>query len=166
MPSLVRLVLASLPLLKLFASALPGAPMYDSPPIEPKEPIQLFPARDLSAFYTWLPDSGYADTDPVFQVVDQIDGGPAIRVSGQHDGGLVTRANYTNYRLVVEFRHGNILWAPRTNYARFRHPVARPRRGRRLSPGFQISMDPIGRISNHRGRHGRSAAAGRSRAEC
>lgn len=118
MPSFVRLVLASLPLLNFFVPASPGASTYDSTPIEPKELIQLFPARDLSAFYTWLPDSGYADPDRVFQVVDQIDGAPAIRVSGQHDGGLVTRANYTNYRLVVEFRHGNILWAPRTANAR------------------------------------------------
>jgi len=85
-PSLVRLVFASRPLLKLFAAAVPGEPMDDSPLIEPKEPIQLFPARNLSAFYTWLPDSGYADPARVFQGVDQIDGAPAICFSGQPDG--------------------------------------------------------------------------------
>ena len=44
---------------------------------------------------------GRNDPDRVFTVVDQIDGAPAIRISGQHWGGIVTRESYTNYRLVV-----------------------------------------------------------------
>ena len=90
-------------------------------PITPKETIVLFDGKskkDLSAFYTWLPKFGREDPDKVFTVVDQIDGAPAIRSSGQHWGGIVTKANYTNYKLVTEFRWGTVTWAPRTNRTR------------------------------------------------
>ena len=42
--------------------------------ITPKETIHLFNGRDLGNFYAWLADSGRADPDKVFTVVDQIDG--------------------------------------------------------------------------------------------
>jgi hypothetical protein len=93
----------------------------DEAPITPKETIILFDGKtkkDLSPFYTWLAKFGHEDPDRVFTVVDQIDGAPAIRSSGQHYGGFVTKANYTNYKLITEFRWGNITWAPRTNRAR------------------------------------------------
>src|SRR5688500_13259656 len=90
-------------------------------PITPKQAIVLFDGKtvkDLSAFYTWLPKFGNVDPDKVFTVVDQIDGAPAIRSSGQHWGGFVTKANYTNYKLITEFRWGNVTWGTRTNRAR------------------------------------------------
>ena len=90
-------------------------------PITPRETIVLFDGKtvkDLSAFYTWLPKFGHVDPDKVFTVVDQIDGAPAIRSSGQHWGGIVTRSNYTNYKLITEFRWGNVTWGTRTNRAR------------------------------------------------
>ena len=77
--------------------------------------IHLFNGQDLSNFYTWLVDHKYKDPDEVFTVVDQIDGAPAIRVSGQHYGGLITRQEYSNYHLVAEFRWGPVTWAPRKN---------------------------------------------------
>lgn len=86
--------------------------------IVPREVIVLFNGKDLSNFYTWLPKFGHADPDRVFTVVDQIDGAPAIRVSGQHWGGFVTTANYANYRLVAEFRWGSLTWKPRENKTR------------------------------------------------
>jgi hypothetical protein len=89
--------------------------------ITPKETIALFngtTAKDLSAFYTWLKDFKHRDPDKVFTVVDQIDGAPAIRSSGQHWGGIVTKANYANYKLVVEYRWGTITWEPRANRTR------------------------------------------------
>lgn len=91
------------------------------PPITPKETIVLFDGKtrnDLSMFYTWLPKFGNSDPDKVFTVVDQIDGEPAIRSSGQHWGGFVTKANYANYKLVCEFRWGSITWKPRADKTR------------------------------------------------
>jgi len=82
------------------------------------EPIQLFNGKDLSGFYTWLPRFGREDPDRVFSIVDRIDGAPAIRVSGQHFGGLVTRDEYANYHLVVEFRWGLATWGDRGDRAR------------------------------------------------
>jgi len=105
-----------------FASAAGSrATPVTSAPITPKEKIVLFDGntrKDLSAFYTWLPKFGREDPDKVFSVVDQIDGAPAIRVSGQHWGGFVTKENYTNYKLIVEFRWGLLTWAPRANKTR------------------------------------------------
>jgi len=86
--------------------------------IEPKEVITLFNGKDLGPFYTWLPKYGHVDPDRVFTVVDQIDGAPAIRSSGQHYGGIVTKANYANYKLVVEYRWGLVTWKPRENKTR------------------------------------------------
>ena len=52
------------------------------------------------------------DPRGVFSVVE-IDGGPAIRISGETFGGLITRAEYENYHLRFEFRWGDKRWAPR-----------------------------------------------------
>lgn len=98
--------------------AVRAAPPAPGAVIEPKEIIRLFNGVDLTNFYTWLPKFGHADPDRVFTVVDQVDGAPAIRASGQHWGGFVTKANYANYRLVVEFRWGPVTWKPRENKTR------------------------------------------------
>ena len=83
--------------------------------IIPTEIIRLFNGEDLSGFYTWLVDHNYEDPDKVFTVVDQIDGAPAIRISGQHWGGLITENSYANYHLIVEFRWGLVTWGSRKN---------------------------------------------------
>jgi hypothetical protein len=86
--------------------------------IRPNEPIQLFNGVNLDGFYTWLVDDHREDPAKVFSVVDQIDGGPAIRVSGQKWGGFVTMERYRDYHLVVEFRWGLATWGNRKNSAR------------------------------------------------
>ncbi len=73
----------------------------------------LFNGKDLTNFYTWLADTKYADPDRVFSVVDQVDGAPAIRVSGEHWGAFITREEFSNYRLVAEFRWGLLTWGER-----------------------------------------------------
>jgi hypothetical protein len=88
------------------------------PAVIPHEPIVLFNGRDLSPFYTWLGKHGREDPDRVFTVVDQVDGAPAIRISGQHFGGIVTKTSYANYRLVAEYRWGAVTWEPRKTKAR------------------------------------------------
>ena len=86
--------------------------------VQPKETIRLFDGKSLAPFYTWLVDSHREDPLRVFTVVDQVDGAPAIRISGERWGGLVTRETYRDYRLVVEFRWGLATWGERRNAAR------------------------------------------------
>jgi hypothetical protein len=82
------------------------------------EAVQLFNGKDLSSFYTWLVNDKYTDPSRVFSVVDQIDGAPAIRVSGEKYGAFITRNEYADYHLVTEYRWGNLTWANRKNSAR------------------------------------------------
>ncbi len=86
--------------------------------ITPSKTSPLFNGKDLSNFYTWLVDTGYQDPARVFSVVEQIDGAPAIRISGERWGTLATKHEYTNYRLVVEYRWGLLTWAQRKNGVR------------------------------------------------
>jgi hypothetical protein len=53
-------------------------------------------------------------------VVANVDGAPAIRVSGERFGGLVTREPFSDYHLVVEYRWGMATWPPRKDRARDR----------------------------------------------
>jgi hypothetical protein len=106
-----------LPLLLL----LPLASSGDSAPqtaIRPDQTIHLFDGKSLAPFYTWLVDDHREDPLRVFSVVDHVDGAPAIRVSGERWGGLVTRESYRDYRLVVEFRWGLATWGERRNASR------------------------------------------------
>jgi hypothetical protein len=80
--------------------------------------VRLFNGKDLSTFYTWLVNDHRRDPDKVFSVVDNVDGAPAIRISGQKYGGLTTPDEYETYRLVVEFRWGAVTWKPRVDRAR------------------------------------------------
>jgi hypothetical protein len=89
-----------------------------APKEESGKAIQLFNGKDLSGFYTWLPRTGREDPDRVFTVAGQVDGAPAIRVSGEHLGGLVTAEEFADYHLVVEFRWGLITWGDRKDRAR------------------------------------------------
>lgn len=101
-------------LLALLASGGPAAETA----VRPDRTIRLFDGRGLGAFYTWLVETGREDPLRVFAVVDQVDGAPAIRISGERWGGLVTREAYRDYRLVVEFRWGLATWGERRNAAR------------------------------------------------
>ncbi len=95
-----------------------GAAQDPDAPITPTEVIRLLDGRGLEAFQTWLVDHGHDDPHRVFSLVDQVDGAPALRISGQDWGGLVTRRAYRDYRLVVEFRWGLITWGERRQAAR------------------------------------------------
>jgi hypothetical protein len=86
--------------------------------VTPDKTIQLFDGKSLDGFYTWLVDSHREDPLRVFTVVDQVDGAPAIRISGEKWGGLVTREAYRDYRLIVEFRWGLLTWGQRRNATR------------------------------------------------
>jgi len=104
-------------LLTLFVISLPGGAAAQTA-IAPEKVIPLFDGKSLDNFYTWLVDSHREDPLRVITVVDQVDGAPAIRISGEKWGGLVTRDAYRDYRLVVEFRWGPVTWGQRKNAAR------------------------------------------------
>ena len=58
-----------------------------------------------------------SDSKGVFSVV-QMDGRPAIRISGEVYGALTTRAEYENYHLRFEFKWGDKRWPPREQAVR------------------------------------------------
>ncbi len=100
------------------AVSLPAVRAQEPAAIAPSAPIKLFDGASLANFETWLVDHHSADPQRVFSVVDQIDGAPAIRISGQTWGGLLTKAAYRDYRLVAEFRWGGVTWGDRKARAR------------------------------------------------
>src|SRR4029453_18160328 len=96
----------------------PASAQAPAAAIKPTDVITLFDGKSLGNFETWLVDHHTNDPERVFTVVDQIDGAPAIRVSGQVWGGLITKEAYRDYRLVVEFRWGGGPWGGRNMRAR------------------------------------------------
>jgi hypothetical protein len=110
---LITIALAAL----AFAHAPRVAAQQDAGAIKPTSVIKLFDGT-LTNFQTWLVDDHEADPKRVFAVVDQIDGAPAIRISGQVWGGLLTKQAYRDYRLVAEFRWGGATWGDRKARAR------------------------------------------------
>lgn len=102
------------PALSVAAPAFAQEAKPKGKPITPKgEPIILFNGKDLSSFYTWLQDKKFEDPRKVFTVVDAIDGAPAIRISGDGYGGIITRDEYADYHLVCEYRWGPCTWGGR-----------------------------------------------------
>jgi hypothetical protein len=101
--------------------------------------VSLFNGRDLAGWDTFLgiphqatempgvarrADGTYRDVvglnrDPrgVYSVV-QIDDAPAIRVSGETYGALISKAEYQNYHLRFQFRWGTRRWPPRPEQPR------------------------------------------------
>lgn len=86
----------------------------------------LFNAKDLSGWETYLdrphtpsnqaekPAPLGLNNDPnhVFSVV-QVDGQPALRISGETFGGINTLADFENYHLRLEFKWGTQKWPPK-----------------------------------------------------
>ena len=102
----------------VLSTAAPAWAQAPTNAIKPSEVIKLFDGKSLANFETWLVDNHSEDPQRVFSVVDQIDGAPAIRVSGQVWGGLLTKEAYRDYRLIVEFRWGGLTWGDRKARAR------------------------------------------------
>jgi len=76
-------------------------------------PLFQFNGKNLDGFYTYLHDSKYEDPDGVIQVVDGV-----IRISGKEFGGVNTKDEFSNYRLVTEWKWGTKTWPPRVDRAR------------------------------------------------
>ena len=66
------------------------------------EKIQLLPAKDLGAFYSWIEQQGVnKDPNQVFTLQDGV-----LRVAGTAKGYVATKLEYSNYRLVAEYKWG------------------------------------------------------------
>jgi hypothetical protein len=85
----------------------------------------LFNGRDLTGWDTYLgAPSGSSipiglNKDPrrVFSVVE-VDGAPAIRISGEVYGAITTREEFENFHIRVDFKWGAKRWPPRENVGR------------------------------------------------
>lgn len=79
-----------------------------------RESVSLFNGKNLDGWYTFIEKRG-RDTDPkkVFTVQDGM-----IRVSGEEWGCITTNDEYSNYKLVVEFKWGTQTFEPRKGNAK------------------------------------------------
>lgn len=79
----------------------------------------LFNGKDLTGWDTWLGNPQGAkepvglNKDPkmVYTVVD-VDGKPAVRISGEIFGAITSKEEYTNYHFKLEFKWGTKKWPP------------------------------------------------------
>jgi 3-keto-disaccharide hydrolase len=69
-------------------------------------------ARDADGKYGEAIGSG-RDPLQVFTVVADVDGRPAIRISGEVFGELRTKASFKDYHLKLQFKWGSKKWPPR-----------------------------------------------------
>lgn len=83
-------------------------------PVVPQEPISLIADQKLSKWYSWMVEDEYQDPRGVFKVQD--DG--ILRISGDGLGGLITREEYADYHLTIEYRWGTATWGARKEKAR------------------------------------------------
>jgi hypothetical protein len=79
-----------------------------------KAVVRLFNRKNLDGWYPFIRGKG-RDNDPnkVFTVSNRM-----IRISGEEFGCITSDREFENYRLVAEFKWGNLTYAPRVEKAR------------------------------------------------
>jgi len=79
-----------------------------------KSSMELFNGKNLDGWYVFIKDKG-RNNDPkkVFTVQNGL-----VRISGEEFGCLTSNEEYENYKLEVEFKWGDLTFAPRVNNAR------------------------------------------------
>ena len=97
------------------AAEAPDVPTFarELPKMASGEPILAFNGRDLTGFYVFTRDHGYADPKGVVTVRNG-----EIRISGEEFGALTTCGNFRDYHLVAEWRWGQKTWPPREKNTR------------------------------------------------
>ena len=75
--------------------------------------MQLLNGKDLQGFYTWLKDTKYEDPRQVFRITDGM-----LHITGDGLGGILTKQEYRDYHLVLEFKWGAKTYAPRQEKAK------------------------------------------------
>ncbi len=105
-------LLTAVTLAVVLALALASARAADIPPTG--KPIKLFDGKSLKHFDTFLQEKGLnIDPDEVFRVYDGL-----VHVSGSEFGYFITKKEFENYYLRVEFKWGNPTHPPREGNAR------------------------------------------------
>ncbi len=85
----------------------------DGDPIDSKT-MKLFNGKNLEGWYSFIQYRGRDnDSKKVFTVHDGL-----IHISGEEYGSIITKEEYGNYKLVVEFKWGTHTYAPRVDNAR------------------------------------------------
>jgi hypothetical protein len=75
--------------------------------------IKLFDGKSLDGLYTFLKDTKYEDPGHVFRVTDEM-----LHVTGDGLGSIITKDEYRDYHLVLEFRWGPRTWGAREEKTR------------------------------------------------
>ena len=100
------------------AVSLPAVRAQEPAAIAPSAPIKLFDGKSLANFEPWLVDHHSSDPQRVFSVVDQIDGAPAIRISGQVMGRAPHEGRVSRLPVGRRVPLGRVTWGDRKDRAR------------------------------------------------
>lgn len=75
--------------------------------------IKLFNGKNLDGLYVWNRGTEYEDPRKIFTVKDGM-----LHISGDGYGGLITKKDYRDYHMVIEFKWGGKTWGARKDRAR------------------------------------------------
>lgn len=104
----------SIGIVGVLGSTLFGQSEVTTSPISPKEGvIRLFDGNSLNGLETWLKDSQHDDPRNVFRISDGM-----LHITGDGLGAVITRDQYRNFHLVLEYKWGDRTWRERKNSAR------------------------------------------------
>ena len=75
--------------------------------------IHLFNGKNLDGLYVWNRGTEYEDPKNIFTVKDGM-----LHILGNGYGGLITKKDYRDYHMVIEFKWGGKTWGKREDRAR------------------------------------------------
>ncbi|MCH9654166.1 MAG: DUF1080 domain-containing protein [Planctomycetes bacterium] len=75
--------------------------------------IKLFNGKNLDGLYVWNRGTAYEDPRKIFTVKDGM-----LHISGDGYGGLITKKDYRDYHMVIEFKWGEKTWGARKDRTR------------------------------------------------
>jgi opacity protein-like surface antigen len=114
MPNRLCLLLILAALFTCSLSLATAADTSQPTPVIPQKSLSLLAGGLQQHWYTWLTDDGHEDPRGVFKL--QPDG--TLHISGDGFGGLITRHEYADYHLVMEYRWGTKTYRNRVQAAR------------------------------------------------
>jgi hypothetical protein len=113
------LVAFALPSVRAQSSAAAGSDAetrkpLPEPPLDELRVVHLLDGKSLDHFYPFLKDRGvFKDPNKVFSLTNGV-----LRISGEETGYLGTKTNFSDYKLVAEFKWGQQTWGARRDKSR------------------------------------------------